>query len=612
MTSPPRDTVATSPISIHGKGSPILRRRGSTHSSDHAGESSSRARHSPTLTRNYDPEDPHSRERQRTMDADMAIQLSRARRETVSSPITQNTPPMSQPAVSPIVPFSPHEQREIDIARGHVTSEGLILQDHIDDSAAHMDHSQTDSSTIDFRSHLSQNHDPNLLATSHLPPNHELHSGGLPAYQATSNVSQFDFSMMEAYAADEKTRLGVSPRFVLSPPHRPRPDPTSESAVDDQPEASEPGPSDRTRQRKLSQSAPVPRPSRKGIGAKLALFESHANEPLPARIGMLLGQSSANNDSEPSLNAPAPNYYQTGHDRPYRFSFYSNALSATIHSRSLSELPFEGQTFEQLFAGIGGSTGTTPHPGNPNGGSNVNNNGPSRAGTRDGAGRPESILKRPGATSDDYFMPGTPKAGTPGLPATKDADAGTWWLDVTSPTDEEMKMLSKVRHNPTISFHTVPADTSVGLQHTSLNDGRYPDGGNSREDRAFQKLLLCLFPEFRPGSVQPYLPRASQHVYHRFPRRYPICRSSLSFLLTIVLHKCSPSSTSKPHLTPRTSAAESSTSRTTSASPRIGSHTRSSTTSPMPLALLSRVSSTKSTASMTWCLSSRTPSRRTC
>lgn len=378
------------------------------------------------------------------MDADMAIQLSRARRETVSSPITQNTPPMSQPAVSPIVPFSPHEQREIDIARGHVTSEGLILQDHIDDSAAHMDHSQTDSSTIDFRSHLSQNHDPNLLATSHLPPNHELHSGGLPAYQATSNVSQFDFSMMEAYAADEKTRLGVSPRFVLSPPHRPRPDPTSESAVDDQPEASEPGPSDRTRQRKLSQSAPVPRPSRKGIGAKLALFESHANEPLPARIGMLLGQSSANNDSEPSLNAPAPNYYQTGHDRPYRFSFYSNALSATIHSRSLSELPFEGQTFEQLFAGIGGSTGTTPHPGNPNGGSNVNNNGPSRAGTRDGAGRPESILKRPGATSDDYFMPGTPKAGTPGLPATKDADAGTWWLDVTSPTDEEMKMLSKV------------------------------------------------------------------------------------------------------------------------------------------------------------------------
>ncbi|EPQ59199.1 cora-domain-containing protein [Gloeophyllum trabeum ATCC 11539] len=66
-----------------------------------------------------------------------------------------------------------------------------------------------------------------------------------------------------------------------------------------------------------------------------------------------------------------------GHDRPYRFSFYSNALSATIHARSLSELPAEGQTFENLFAGV-------------------------------------------------------------------HVEGNTWWLDVQNPTDEEMKMLSKV------------------------------------------------------------------------------------------------------------------------------------------------------------------------
>ena len=41
-----------------------------------------------------------------------------------------------------------------------------------------------------------------------------------------------------------------------------------------------------------------------------------------------------------------------GHDRPYRFSFYSNALNATIHARTLSELPSEGQSFEDLFTGI--------------------------------------------------------------------------------------------------------------------------------------------------------------------------------------------------------------------------------------------------------------------
>ncbi|EJD01565.1 cora-domain-containing protein [Fomitiporia mediterranea MF3/22] len=85
---------------------------------------------------------------------------------------------------------------------------------------------------------------------------------------------------------------------------------------------------------------------------------------------------------------PPPLYNQTGHERPYRFSFYSNKLSATIHARSLSELPAEGQSFEDLFTGDNG---------NGNGMHNLN-----------------------------------------------DDELSAWWLDVMSPTDEEMKLLSKV------------------------------------------------------------------------------------------------------------------------------------------------------------------------
>ncbi|ETW83532.1 cora metal ion transporter [Heterobasidion irregulare TC 32-1] len=87
--------------------------------------------------------------------------------------------------------------------------------------------------------------------------------------------------------------------------------------------------------------------------------------------------------------ASPPTGAGTGHDRPYRFSFYSNSLSATIHARSLSELPAEGQTFEDLFGGASKTALNDQRLGN-------------------------------------------------------DPEGQTWWLDVLSPTDEEMKMLSRV------------------------------------------------------------------------------------------------------------------------------------------------------------------------
>ncbi|KAL7411176.1 hypothetical protein BDY24DRAFT_396857 [Mrakia frigida] len=148
-------------------------------------------------------------------------------------------------------------------------------------------------------------------------------------------------------------------------------------------------------------------------------------------------------------------------DRPYRFSFYSNALPATIHARSLSELPAEGQSFEDLFTGRGGAADeeSIHQGGNGNGG---NGNGGASSGTAtpsswEGGGgavpianAKESLLSR--AMGNRNMLPpmnggdgggngnGNGNGGVKG----DDLEASTWWLDVLCPTDDEMKMLSRV------------------------------------------------------------------------------------------------------------------------------------------------------------------------
>lgn len=124
-----------------------------------------------------------------------------------------------------------------------------------------------------------------------------------------------------------------------------------------------------------------------------------------------------------------------GRERPYRFSFYSNALPATIHARSLSELPSEGQTFEDLFAGrLAGKA-------NAKEGSDSASFAASRTGSgaatpvNNDAGPKGSLLARAAAHSADRTLP---------KPVDDEVETKTWWLDVLSPTDEEMRMLAKV------------------------------------------------------------------------------------------------------------------------------------------------------------------------
>ncbi|KAK7054119.1 hypothetical protein R3P38DRAFT_2854840 [Favolaschia claudopus] len=385
MSSPPREedpVLSSSPISIRG-GSPNRHRASISRSESDV----SRPRHSPTLARSFDPNDPQVRERQRTMDVDMAMQLSLLRRET-TAPI-----PEHDPTSNSFPELSSHEQHELGIARGEQVYEQL--------------ESPEPSPAFLEMNHMSA-HDPSMLVNEkqlHAAPSSP-NLAGLPTYQPNPSQSEFDFTPMDEFAASERTLLKLnSPKFSLSALRARTVAPNTDDVAE--------GPSDAGRQsprRQLSQSNPRPRHHRKGGGGKMAMFEGNTGDPPPFTI-----------DSAQTTTG-IPGILNTGHDRPYRFSFYSNALSATIHARTLSELPAEGQSFTDLF------TGVPP----PRESSNSTRDRPSRPGPTPVVGdkAPRTSNHRP--------------LGQHPRHSANDTEASTWWLDVQSPTDDEMKMLSKV------------------------------------------------------------------------------------------------------------------------------------------------------------------------
>ncbi|WFD24883.1 CorA metal ion transporter [Malassezia equina] len=106
----------------------------------------------------------------------------------------------------------------------------------------------------------------------------------------------------------------------------------------------------------------------------------------------------------PRANVPIPGAV---HDKPYRFTFYSNALPSTIHARYLSELPGPGQSFEDLIRGV------------PN----------------------EEDIKAAKTGQGPALMGGRPLMGH--SRHENEPQNNTWWLDVLCPTDQEMKTLAR-------------------------------------------------------------------------------------------------------------------------------------------------------------------------
>jgi magnesium transporter len=136
-------------------------------------------------------------------------------------------------------------------------------------------------------------------------------------------------------------------------------------------------------------------------------------------------------------------------------------MPATIHARSLCELPSEGQTFSDLFAGKGGVGGEvddinpSPRAGAPN--SDIGSIGRTAS---DGAtplntadtipsNPKQSLLAKAAGALGGQPVPGMSGGGdesplSPSKTQSPDPEASTWWLDVLSPTDEEMRMFAKV------------------------------------------------------------------------------------------------------------------------------------------------------------------------
>ncbi|KAH9833666.1 cora-domain-containing protein [Rhodofomes roseus] len=258
----------------------------------------------------------------------------------------------------------------------------------------------------------------------------------------TPEQQQYDFSPLEAFAREEKARLGIQTPASPTGPHFGRP-PIMPAPHNQGQGETDPSPSGshftipRVRHRKLSQSAPTPR------RGKLALFEQPGSGAAPPTSGTTLSAVPSYDNFNDLVDGGPPGAGGThgpgtGHDRPYRFSFYSNALSATIHARSLSELPAEGQNFEDLFFG------REPAPQKPPGPRPAANGKPSYAQANNLGSNPGSLLTSPRLNP---IGPGTSKVFSGSerrIPGDAAVDGCTWWLDVLSPTDDEMKLLSKV------------------------------------------------------------------------------------------------------------------------------------------------------------------------
>jgi magnesium transporter len=447
------------------------------------------ARMSPTLTRSFDPNDPSNLERQRTMDADVAIQLCAcaspfsflhfsfflfssftaltveltARARSASLAAARRPSNASPPVVC---------EQGVSAYAGSVNVLPTEEEDGTEAYNIHMDDHDHEARMrfLEPERVMNQAHDPALLvaspqrsgeATPHA--DHQVHhteATHAPPPEYLPSVAYrngFDFVPLEEFGRIEKERLNiVSP--ADSKPHSPEQDlrrrlvhvvqeqqgqaeegqapaeATVAAAAQSEETAGETSTSRRSRQRKLSYSHPQPR------RGKLAQFESslaasstlHSQIPLTPSIDD--GHRPHAQPHPPHISLSMGMGQDDAHlDRPYRFSFYSNALPSTIHARSLAELPAEGQTFEELFEGKrAGGKPLAAHTSMGSGYATPAARSVSRLGIGLGLGDPS------GSAAATAPLP--PR----GPVVYDDEDANTWWLDVLSPTDEEMRVLSKV------------------------------------------------------------------------------------------------------------------------------------------------------------------------
>lgn len=171
-------------------------------------------------------------------------------------------------------------------------------------------------------------------------------------------------------------------------------------------------------------------------------------------------------------------WHRAEDDAPYRFTYFNEEFQSTIHSQSISELVQPGSSFRELFipdppelsdsseseedervaqddvfsrhpAGLNGeSRASTRH------GSLIDPISESRRGTSAG-GNGQQSKGDPGIAtpSENVKSPNVKSPSPKREKPVRYGDRPTWWLDVLSPTDAEMKVLSK-----TFGIHPLTAE----------------------------------------------------------------------------------------------------------------------------------------------------------
>ncbi len=160
-------------------------------------------------------------------------------------------------------------------------------------------------------------------------------------------------------------------------------------------------------------------------------------------------------------------WHRTEEDAPYRFTYFNEEFQSTIHSQTISELLQPGQTFRELFI---------PDPPELSDESSDEDDDQeasdyrqelspkteSRAGTRHSSiiGEIKSHSREPSREANDTMRPQQSKDAQQSKesqqPKEKPKRYGprpTFWLDVLSPTDTEMRVISK-----TFGIHPLTAE----------------------------------------------------------------------------------------------------------------------------------------------------------
>ena len=152
-------------------------------------------------------------------------------------------------------------------------------------------------------------------------------------------------------------------------------------------------------------------------------------------------------------------WHRAEEDAPYRFTYFNEEFPSTIHSQTISELLQPGQDFKELFIPdppelsdeSSDEEDTMSHQGTSNGRDELSPNTQSRLGTRQ-----SSIIGETKHQSPEHSGAATPSQSNAPLRGEKPKRYGerpTFWLDVLSPTETEMRVIAK-----TFGIHPLTAE----------------------------------------------------------------------------------------------------------------------------------------------------------